>query len=84
MGQIFEGFDFAQANFSSNGNGQSISADEFKVYNLILAYREKGHLIADTNPIRPRKDRNAQLKLEQLGFSESDLDKNFMLLNLSV
>lgn len=75
--KFFEGFDFAQENFSTNGKAQGISADEFKVFNLILAYREKGHLIADTNPIRPRKDRNAQLKLEQLGFTESDLDKRF-------
>lgn len=75
--KFFEGFDFAQENFSTNGKAQGISADEFKVYNLIIAYREKGHLIADTNPIRPRKDRNAQLKLEQLGFTESDLDKRF-------
>lgn len=75
--KFFEGFDFALANFSSNGHSEVISADEFKVYNLILAYRKKGHLIADTNPIRARKDRNAQLKLEQLGFSETDLDKKF-------
>ena len=44
---------------------------------MILGYRNKGHLIADTNPIRQRKDRGANLNLEFFGFSEADLDKNF-------
>ena len=79
--KFFEGFDFAQANFSSE-NGIAIDdlhlAEEFKVYQAIHAYREKGHLIAKTNPLRPRKDRNAQLSLTQLGFTEADLSKNFV------
>ena len=79
--KFFEGFDFAQQNFSSNGHYENISssnlAAELKVYNAILAYREKGHLISKTNPLKPRKDRNAQLKLEHLGFSENDLTKKF-------
>lgn len=73
---FFEGFEFASATYASNGE-QVISADEFRVYNLILSYREKGHLIAHTNPLKPRKDRNAQLKLEQLGFKATDLDRKF-------
>ena len=44
---------------------------------MILGYRNKGHLIADTNPIRKRKDRGANLNPEFFGFSEADLDKNF-------
>ena len=61
--QFFEGFDFAQTNFLSNEqstatagniNGQQLT-EELKVYNLILAYREKGHLIAITNPSKPSK-----------------------------
>lgn len=28
---------------------------EFAVYQLIRAYRKRGHLISNTNPIRPRK-----------------------------
>ena len=75
-GKFFAGFDFAQTDFSSNGSTH-LDADEFKVYNLILAFREKGHLIADTNPIRPRKNRNAQLSLQELGFTEKDLDRKF-------
>src|ERR1700754_4210377 len=34
---------------------------EVGAYRLILGYRNKGHLLAKTNPIRPRKDRGANL-----------------------
>jgi len=74
--KFFEGFEFAHANFSSNGS-QSISSgsllNEFRAYALISAYRDKGHLIATTNPLRPRKDRHANLKPEDFGFSQADL-----------
>ena len=49
---------------------------------MILGYRNKGHLIADTNPIRKRKDRGANLDLAFFGFTEEDLDKNFQAGNL--
>ncbi|HRG90080.1 MAG TPA: 2-oxoglutarate dehydrogenase E1 component, partial [Chitinophagales bacterium] len=75
--KFFEGFDFATLNFS--GKQGSFSADEFKVYNLITAYRNKGHLIANTNPIKPRKNRNANLELEHFGLSDKDLDKKFSI-----
>src|SRR4029079_11912642 len=32
---------------------------EIRVYRMILGYRNKGHLLAKTNPIRPRKNRGA-------------------------
>ena len=50
---------------------------EIGVYRMILGYRNKGHLIANTNPIRTRKDRGANLNLEFFGFSEADLDTNY-------
>ena len=55
---------------------------ELGAYRLILGYRNKGHLIAKTNPIRPRKDRGANLDLAFFGFTEEDLDKNFFAGNL--
>ena len=55
---------------------------EIRVYRLILGYRNKGHLIADTNPIRKRKDRNANLDLGFFKLSEDDLDKTFNAGNL--
>ncbi len=55
---------------------------EIRVYRLILGYRNKGHLIADTNPIRKRKDRGANLDLSFFGLTEADLDKTFAAGNL--
>ena len=86
--KFFEGFDFALAN-ASNGNGHSAEAaakgvmvgnlqKEFAVYNLILAYRKEGHLVARTNPIRPRKDRGASLSLGFFGLSDIDLSEKFV------
>lgn len=73
--KFFEGFDFATLNY--NGKGGNLSADEFKVYALIDAYRKKGHLIANTNPLKPRKDRKAQLDVSYFGLTEKDLDRKF-------
>src|SRR5882724_1953463 len=55
---------------------------ELGAYRLILGYRNKGHLVAKTNPIRPRKDRGANLDLAFYGFTEEDMDKNFFAGNL--
>ncbi len=55
---------------------------EIRVYRMILGYRNKGHLIAKTNPIRERKDRHANLDLGFFGMSEEDLDKTFNAGNL--
>ncbi|MDR3714352.1 MAG: 2-oxoglutarate dehydrogenase E1 component [Puia sp.] len=55
---------------------------ELGAYRLILGYRNKGHLIAKTNPIRQRKDRGANLDLAFFGFSEADLKKSFFAGNL--
>ncbi len=84
--KFFEGFDFALA----NGNGlAAATADtaasfdagrftkELAVYNLILAYRKKGHLVAKTNPIRVRKDRGAKLAPADFGLSDQDLNETF-------
>jgi 2-oxoglutarate dehydrogenase E1 component len=55
---------------------------ELGAYRMILGYRNKGHLEAKTNPIRPRKDRGANLDLGFFGFTEEDLQKNFFAGNL--
>jgi 2-oxoglutarate dehydrogenase E1 component len=47
------------------------------VYRLILGYRNKGHLIAKTNPIRERKDRHANLDLHFFGLTEADLNSTY-------
>ena len=54
--RFFEGFEFSQENYSSNGNQTAsartdgISLKELGVRNLIHAYRSRGHLKSDTNP----------------------------------
>lgn len=86
--KFFEGFDFAQNGGSAltnsakmNGNPATAAPSnldkEFAVYNLIQSYRRRGHLLADTNPIRKRRDRHAQLELADFGLSDADLDSAF-------
>ncbi|HEX6426120.1 MAG TPA: 2-oxoglutarate dehydrogenase E1 component [Niastella sp.] len=88
--KFFEGFDFAVGQGKNGTNGTSVSTEttgtgagsfdwkkEVGAYRLILGYRNKGHLIAKTNPIRQRKDRGANLDLGFYGFTEADLDKTF-------
>jgi 2-oxoglutarate dehydrogenase E1 component len=50
---------------------------EFAVYSLIQAFRNKGHLVAKTNPIRERINRKANLELKYFGLSEADLQQPF-------
>lgn len=88
--KFFEGFDFAVSNgHAGTGAASSDSVTtatnasgvdwqkEINVYRLILGYRNRGHLLAKTNPIRPRKDRQANLDLSYFGLSESDLSQTF-------
>lgn len=85
MRKFFEGFDFAVSTVQTNGKagGEVVTVDgaklqkELGVYQLIQAYRKKGHLVAKTNPIRERKDRRANLDLNFFGLQESDLDSTF-------
>ena len=65
---------------STAGATTSASIDwmrELRVYRLILGYRNKGHLIAKTNPIRERKDRGANIDLSFYGFTSDEMDQEF-------
>lgn len=86
--KFFEGFDFAMSHQPSNGSAQAKTElssgavignlqKEFAVFNLIQAYKKKAHLIAKTNPIRPRKDRKPNLELHFFGLSDADLNTKF-------
>jgi len=88
MKNFFEGFDYAVGTgFAANGKtAPAVTATaaapsnldkEFAVYRLIQAYRKKGHLIAKTNPIRERKNRQAGLELADFDLSETDLNNEF-------
>ncbi len=86
--KFFEGYDFAvsetkvTSSAPAKQNGQVALPSgqlekEFAVYKLIQAYRNKGHLISRTNPIRERKNRHANLALENFGLSDADLNTEF-------
>lgn len=85
--KFFEGFDFAIGKVGANGAATAVGGDlavsegqlakELAVFDLIRYYRKRGHLIAKTNPIRPRKDRNARLNLSDFGFTDADMETEF-------
>ena len=50
---------------------------EVSVASLIKAYRSRGHLLAKTNPLKDRKDRQPRVDLPDYALSESDLDTVF-------
>ena len=83
--KFFQGFDFALSSGAAIATGTTTVASaapgdwakEWAVFQLIESYRKKGHLIANTNPIRPRKDRDARLSLKDFGLSEADLSTSF-------
>ncbi len=75
--QFFEGFDFAQHHYPKTPEKGQQFSDEFKVLNLINAYRERGHFFTKTNPVRTRRKYSPTLEIENFGLSSKDLDKEF-------
>ena len=75
--KFFDGFHFALASGKDGSTSQVLSSKEFNVMSMIHAYRNNGHLEANTNPIRPRKERKAFLQLEDHGLSKKDLTTTF-------
>lgn len=78
--RFFEGFEFQRAEFSLLPGGGGISENmhqEFKVLNLINAYRQRGHLFTETNPVRQRRKHLPTLDLEHFGLSDADLSTVF-------
>ncbi|MBB6611530.1 2-oxoglutarate dehydrogenase E1 component [Pontibacter sp. Tf4] len=89
--KFFEGFEFSTT-YGENGHkvvegataaptkGAVVAGEsekEVAVRNLIHAYRTRGHLRSNTNPVRPRKDRKARLDLADFGLTEADLNTVF-------
>ena len=85
---FFEGFDYGH-----NGKGdieslrkviatattipESLSEKEFKVMSLIHGYRDRGHLLSETNPIRPRINSEPHLDLSDYNLTDADLNTIF-------
>ena len=88
---FFQGFDFALENYGESVqevpqvvqtaiNTGTVPEDiltEFKVINLIEAYRTRGHLFTKTNPVRKRREYSLTLDIENFGLTKADLGKKF-------
>ncbi|WP_185852187.1 2-oxoglutarate dehydrogenase E1 component [Blattabacterium cuenoti] len=75
---FFNGFDFGKENYKNIiKSDNDIIQKEFFVYNLIHAYRKRGHFFTKTNPIRKRRKHIPFLDLKNFGLSEKELDTYF-------
>ncbi|HOZ40426.1 MAG TPA: 2-oxoglutarate dehydrogenase E1 component [Flavobacteriales bacterium] len=87
--RFFEGFEFAKSvqgeadstlttsKSAPNPGGNERFEKEFKVIDLINAFRQRGHLFTKTNPVRDRRQYSPPLDLETYGLAKSDLDTVF-------
>ena len=73
---FFQGFDFAKEVYTEEDIPQ-VFQKEFKVINLIDAYRKSGHLFTKTNPVRERRKYAPTLDYKNFGLEESDLVLEF-------
>jgi 2-oxoglutarate dehydrogenase E1 component len=77
---FFKGFEYAKpSNGSENGATHSASPmeKEFGVMSIIHGFRDRGHLLSTTNPIRNRRDRKPHLDLGDYNLSDADLQQTF-------
>ena len=79
---FFQGFDFGMENNATVGSEDNPQVPEhlqreFKVVQLIDAYRKRGHLFTKTNPVRDRRTYTPNLSLENFGLSQKDLNQVF-------
>jgi 2-oxoglutarate dehydrogenase E1 component len=74
--KFFQGFDFFQANYGEAAVSEG-TLKEFKVIDLINAYRTRGHLFTKTNPVRERRKYSPTLDLENFDLSKDDLGTTF-------
>lgn len=90
---FFQGFDFGTTTYNDESPAVQIAAvaaqsqdcslvsdklqNEFNVLNLIEAYRTRGHLFTQTNPVRERRTYTPTLELSNFGLSEKDLNTVF-------
>ena len=78
---FFDGFDFFMDVKNSDPLQTETSSPkalkEIAVSKLIDAYRTRGHLIADTNPVRERRHHKADLQLNYFNLSDQDMNQEF-------
>jgi 2-oxoglutarate dehydrogenase E1 component len=79
---FFQGFDFGLENANITVEEKKFEvpeniSKEFKVVNLIDAYRQRGHLFTITNPVRQRRKYSPTLDIENFGLTKTDLNLVF-------
>jgi 2-oxoglutarate dehydrogenase E1 component len=76
---FFAGFDLAIRNFPQKPGmvGQDSIMKEFAILDLIMGYRQRGHLFTKTNPVRQRRKYTPTLDIENFGLQKSDLETVF-------
>ncbi len=75
--QFFAGFEFARKNYEESGEIPLNVKKEFDVIGLINAYRSRGHLFTQTNPVRERRQYHPNLDIENFNLAPADLDTVF-------
>ncbi|MBL0330734.1 MAG: 2-oxoglutarate dehydrogenase E1 component [Bacteroidetes bacterium] len=75
--QFFAGFEFARKNYEDSGEIPLNVKKEFDVISLINAYRTRGHLFTQTNPVRERRQYQPNLDIENFGLAATDLETVF-------
>ena len=82
---FFEGFEFSRTDFTQKNDKRSVEGlpmsaasekfqKEIAVSNLIGAYRQRGHMFSKTNPVRPRREHEGPILLENFGLSDADMN----------
>src|SRR6218665_1186129 len=75
--QFFAGFEFARKNYEDSGEIPQNVKKEFDVLSLVNAYRTRGHLFTQTNPVRERRKYTPTLDIENFGLTSADLETVF-------
>lgn len=81
--EFFQGFDFAVKSGAAEGGSVEGNMSneqlqkEFAVLGLIHGYRQRGHLLSTTNPVRKRRFRFPNVDLQNYGLTEEDMPRQF-------
>ncbi|MDG1689570.1 MAG: 2-oxoglutarate dehydrogenase E1 component [Flavobacteriales bacterium] len=70
---FFDGYEFSKFNYQEVNEIPTNVLKEFRVINLINAYRSRGHLFTKTNPVRERRKYHPTLEIKNFGLDQEDL-----------
>ena len=70
---FFDGYEFSKFSYQEVDEIPTNVLKEFRVINLINAYRSRGHLFTKTNPVRERRKYHPTLEIKNFGLDQEDL-----------